>query len=83
MEQNLSELSRTFHAFKSKKGRKAIFRDVYFTRKSYSYIPDEGRRISFELYSESKHLNGDNSEAIGKKKKKQINRISQWLFKLT
>ena len=64
MEQNLSELSRTFPAFKATKGRKAIFRDVYFTRKSYSYIPDEERRISFELYSESKHLNGDNSEAL-------------------
>ena len=60
MEQNYAELSRTFPTFKTRDGRKAIFRDVYFTKKCYSYIPDEGRRISFELYSESKHLNGDN-----------------------
>ena len=65
MAQNLSEVGLKLPALKSVVGPKALLKDLYFTLKTFSYMPNMYKRNSYDPYLESKEsLNGDHSEAV-------------------
>ena len=65
MAKNHTELGKKLPALKSIVGPKALLKDLYFTLKTFSYLPNVSKRHSYDPYLESKEsLNGDHSEAV-------------------
>ena len=65
MAKNQNELAKKLPALKSVVGPKALLKDLYFTLKTFGYLPNIQKRNSFDPYLESKEpANGDHSEAV-------------------
>ena len=65
MAKNQNELAKKLPALKSVVGPKALLKDLYFTLKTFGYMPNIPKRNSFDPYLESKEpANGDHSEAV-------------------
>ena len=65
MTKNLKDLGKKIPALKSIVGPKALLKDLSFSLKTFSYMPNVPKRNTFDPYLDTKEtLNGDHSETV-------------------